>query len=132
MTVPLAYADSGDSSATSMELILGGAAIVAVTALMAFILVLVARSRRHRQAELITLAMVVWSVLTAGSLMWAGQAQVNWSNEYQTRILSGYYDPQNTSDKPKLPWALWTGLGLAYAGLMGWAVSQNNSGPQEA
>jgi hypothetical protein len=126
MSMILAYAESSDSSA-SLELILGGAAIIAVTALLAFILVLLARSRRHRQADIITLAMIVWSILTAGSLMWEGQAQVNWTQEYNSRVMSGYYDPANTSDAPKMPWVLWGGLAVAYVALLAWTVSQKNA-----
>jgi hypothetical protein len=124
----LAYAETADSGSLNLAKILGGLGIVAVAALLAAIVIGVSRSRRHRQAEGIMVATLFWAAITAGSVMYAAAQQLNWSKEYTTRIESGYYDPRDLSDKPKLPVLLWSGLGIAYAALLGWSASQKGDG----
>jgi hypothetical protein len=68
-------------------------------------------------------AALFWGIITAGSAMYTAASRYNWSKEYTVRIDSGYYDPRDTSDKPKIPWVLWSALGIAYAGMVGWALS---------
>ena len=46
----LAYAEQSDSGVTNVELVVGGALILAVTAALAFALIYIARLRDHRQA----------------------------------------------------------------------------------
>jgi hypothetical protein len=126
MYCALAYAESGDPNAMNLVVVLGGLGIVAATFILAFVLILAARARRHRQAEFITVATVFWGLITAGSLMYAGNAQVNWSKENMLRLETGYVDPQDTSDAPRLPWAIWTGLGVAYGTMMAWTLAQKS------
>ena len=76
----------------------------------------------HRYAEFILVAGIFWAIVSAGCLIAYTNARLNWSAEYQLRIESGYGDPQNTSGAPALPVILWSGLGLAYAGLLGWGI----------
>ncbi len=131
MHIALAYAESADpSNAMNLVKVLGGLLIIGATALLVAILIGIARSRAHRQADAILVVALFWALITAGSVMYAGMAHLNWSKEYTERIESGYYDPRDTSDKPKMPWALWSGLGVGYAALLAWSLSQKNAGSQ--
>jgi hypothetical protein len=129
MSCQLAYAESGDPNAMNLLIILGGICIVAATAILAFALILTARARGHRHAEFIMVATVFWALITAGSLMYAGETQLNWSKEYTLRLETGYLDPQDTGDAPRLPWGIWTGLGVAYGAMMAWALLQKRAEP---
>jgi len=128
MFIP-AYADSTDPSSMNLLMILAGAFILAATAALAAIPIFAAKSRRPRQSDLITALTLLWALLTAASLIYSVQAQMSWKTEYTVRLMSGYLDPKDTTDAPKLPWKLWTGLGVTYAGLIGWTVSKRQDGP---
>jgi hypothetical protein len=122
----IASAESSDPNATSLPIVLAGLFILATIAFLAFAVILISRARRHRQAELITVAIVFWAIIAAGSLLWAGERQLDWSKQYNLRLETGYLDPQDTSDAPQLPWALWTGLGVAYGGMLIWSLRQKS------
>jgi heme/copper-type cytochrome/quinol oxidase subunit 1 len=124
MSGVLAYAESGDPNAMNLPMILGGAAIVVVIAVMTFILLAVARSREHRQREFIFVVAIFWALISIGSLFYAGDTQINWSNEQTLRLQTGYGNPQDTTGAPALPWAIWTGLAAAYAAMLIWSISQ--------
>ena len=121
----LAYADSGDPTLNNLQTVVGAVFIVLATLVLATAVIFISRSRRHRQSESIMVAAFFWACITAGSLIYAGQAQLKWSKEYLVRVESGYYDPNNTADAPKLPWTLWGGLGAAYVGMIWWAVAES-------
>jgi hypothetical protein len=123
----LAYAESADLNQTSLALILGGLLIVAAVAILAFALILIAGVRRHRYADLIIVAAIVWGALAAGSGLYAQVSQTNWQKEYTLRLESGYLNPQDTNDAPQLPWKTWTALGLAYGVMVVWAFSQKRA-----
>jgi len=118
----LAYADNSDSSGSNFTIILAGAGIFAAMFLLAAILILVSRRRGHRFAEFILVAGIFWAIISAGCLIAYTNARLNWSAEYQLRMESGYGDPQDTSGAPASPVILWSGLGLAYGGLLGWGI----------
>jgi hypothetical protein len=119
----LAYADTADSGSINLVKVLAGLAILAGCALLVGVIIGVARSRGHRQADGIMVAAVFWGIIMAGSAMYTAAAQYNWSKEYTTRVQSGYYDPRDTSDKPKLPWLAWSGLAVGYAVLLAWSLA---------
>jgi hypothetical protein len=119
----IASAASGDSNATSLPIILAGLFILALIAAMAFAIILISRAKRHRHTESITVAIVFWSLIAAGSLLYAGERQIDWSKQYNMELQTGYLDPQNTEDAPKLPWVLWSGLGAAYIALLAWSLN---------
>ena len=79
--------------------------------------------------SLLGAAAFFWGLITAGSLLYAEQSQMNWSKEYTVRLESGYFDPTDKTDAPKLPWKIWTGLGVAYAAMLMWALSQKRGAP---
>jgi hypothetical protein len=123
----LAYAETADSGMLNLTKALGGLGIVAGVALLSAIVIGISRSRGHRQADGIMAATIFWAMITAGSIIYGAAAQTNWSKEYTARIESGYYDPRDTSDKPKMPWVQWSGLGVAYAGLLAWSISRKSA-----
>ena len=129
MHIGLAYAQVRDSSDMSLIMILAAAVILAATAAAAYVLIHIARRRRHPRTDLLGAAAFFWALLTAGSLLYAEQSQMNWSKEYTVRLESGYFDPTDTTDAPKLPWKIWTGLGIAYGALLMWALSQKPPAP---
>jgi hypothetical protein len=128
----LAYAESGDSSETNLLIVLGGAFVIAVVAAMAFVLIVISRSRGHRRAEVIGVAAIFWTLIAAGSLLYAGVTQINWSKEHQMRLETGYLDPSDTDDSPRLPMETWTGLGVAYVAMLGWSLSRKRAKPRES
>ena len=117
----LGYAQTADSGSINLAKVLAGLFILAACALFVAVVVGLARSRGHRQAEGIMVAAVFWGAIMAGSAMYTASSQYNWSKEYTTRVQSGYYDPRDTSDKPNLPWALWPAMGVGYAALVAWS-----------
>ncbi|MGD0462406.1 MAG: hypothetical protein ABSB74_07945 [Tepidisphaeraceae bacterium] len=127
MCSALAFAESGDPNATNLPIILGGLFILAVIALLAFALIFISRARGHRQTELITVATIFWALAAAGSLLYAGESQMDWSHQYALRLETGYLDPQDTSDAPRLPWGIWSGLGVAYGAMLLWSFSQKHA-----
>jgi hypothetical protein len=129
MPAILAYADSNDPNSMNLVLILGGAGILAVTAILSFALIYLSRARDHRQADLITGIALFWGLIAAGSSLYAMVSQVNWSKEYTLQLESGYLDPTDTSDKPQLPWAIWGGLVIAYGTILLWSLSQKRGEP---
>jgi hypothetical protein len=131
MYCALAVAESGDPNASNLPIVLGGIFILAVIAFLAFVLIFISRSRGHRQTELITTATFFWAIIAAGSLIYAGQAQMNWSKEYMLRLQTGYLDPTDTSDAPRLPWVIWSGLGVAYGAMLIWSLSKKGASPKK-
>ena len=119
----LGYAESNDSS-LDLVMVLGGLFILATISALAFVLILTARKRQHRHAELITVVTFFWAIISAGTLFYAGNAQMKWSKEYSLRLQTGYLDPQNTADAPHFPWALWAGLGVIYIAMLVWSLSK--------
>ena len=123
MCIPLAYAESTDPTSTNLLMILSGAFILAATAALAAVLTFTAKARRPRQSDIITAITLLWALLTAASLLYTVQSQMNWNKEYTLRLESGYLDPKDTADAPKLPWKLWTGLGVTYGATLAWSLS---------
>ena len=122
MAFLLAYAQTADTSDATLHLILYWIGILAAAALLAFVPVAIASSRRHRQAHLVLLASIVWAVLIAGVSMYALQQQFAWIKEYTLRVDSGYYDPQSSAGAPALPLTAWGILTVAYLGLLIWSA----------
>ena len=127
MALELARADLPTSSEWKLVLVLMYLGILAVTGVLVFIPIRVAKRRRQRSAELLTAAAVLWGVLCAGVFLYASTQQLNWSNEQTTLIESGYYDPQDTSAAPKWPWVATAIIAGAYAALIAWSLAPNSA-----
>jgi hypothetical protein len=128
----LAYADNTDNSQANLEMMLLCAVEVAVAGLMIFITMVLTQTRRHKQAEVITAVAIIWGLATIGSLTYTTVRQFKWTQEYNTRLLSGYLDPSDPSqvaDQPQIPWVFWSCLAAVYVLMMLWVYSQKNPPP---
>jgi hypothetical protein len=119
----LAYAEAQDGSYMSSEMVLWGMLIIAGVALAGFVLVYVSRRQKHRGADLVLAGAFFWGIVAAGSLLYVLQSQMNWTKEYTVRIESGYVEPKDLSDKPRVPWGILVGLGVVYLGMGFWVIS---------
>ena len=86
-------------------------------------------ARHHRQTETILAMTVLWALVLAGTVIYSISSQMKWTREQMLRLESGYYDPQDQADAPKKPVTVWAVLGVGYAGLIGWSLSQKNPAP---
>jgi hypothetical protein len=123
----LARADNADPSLSNLILILFCLLTVGVVALLAYVPIRVARGRSHRQVEIITTLMIFWSVANVGLVIKTFLDQQKWFADHQSQILSGYFDPGDESSRPGWPVKTAVGLGVAYCGLLGWAVAFKRS-----
>ena len=129
MALELARADLPTSSDWKLVLVLMYAGILAVTGVLVFIPIRLAKGRRRRPPELLTAAAVLWAVVCAGAFLYASTQQLNWSHEQTTLIESGYYDPQDTSAAPKWPWIGTAIIAGAYAALIAWSLARASAPP---
>jgi len=118
----LAYARNVDSSESNLSIVLLCAGLVIAAAALALIPILMSRSRRHVQSDAVLGLGILCALVTAGVTAHACMQQMKWSDERTLRIESGYYDPQDQSDAPRLPWEIWSALAIAYAGLVLWPM----------
>ena len=123
----LAYADATDSSQINFLILLCGIGLIVVAGILMFIIIFLARSRRHRQGDYLVAAAIFWAILAAASFIYPVVSRLKWSQETTLRLETGYGNPQEQSDAPQLPWLPWLGLGVIYAMLLTWSLSQNNS-----
>jgi hypothetical protein len=114
----LAYAEGPDPTDSNLLFVVVALGIIGAVGLMAAIPATMARRRGHRHREQIVTALLLWAILLAGSAIYAVNAQMKYSKEYNRRLLTGYADPKDVSDQPKPPWALLIGLGVAYGGVL--------------
>jgi cytochrome bd-type quinol oxidase subunit 2 len=120
----LAYADTTDTTQMNLPMVLYCLGGVIVAGILAFLVILLARSRQHRQAETLITAAIFWAVCLIASVAWATVTQLKWSQEYTLRLQTGDVDPTDLSDAPQLPWLIWIILGVVYVLLILWARSQ--------
>ncbi|HEX4123157.1 MAG TPA: hypothetical protein VHY37_00410 [Tepidisphaeraceae bacterium] len=118
-------APAADSNAIIMFvfvclLLMGGVLLLALWPVM------LANRRGGRRSQNVRSAAVVWSLLTWGTAVYALWQHDQWSQTYNQRIMSGYYDaadPYTTQDAPPQPWILWGISGGGYAALLAWSAS---------
>jgi hypothetical protein len=125
----LAYAESTDPTVSNLSTVLACAAIVLVAGVFALVPILIAWSRRHRHSQAIFAVAMLWGMLVSISGGSTVLARMKYSHEHLLQIQSGYYDPQDTSDAPKLPWLTWAGLAIAYGTLVAWPLMRKPRGP---
>jgi len=125
----LANAEGGDPNSANLIIVLVGSGIVVATLIPTFVLILAARVRRHPHEEVITVVLVFWALITAGSLIYAGNAQLSWSKQNAINLEAGYVDPQGDV-APEMPWGLWIGLGAVYAAMAAWTFSHKRGREQ--
>jgi len=129
MSSLLAYADAADQSNPAMAIIAVSSGIVVLSAGLAMVPIGIAWKRRHHQADTIVPLTMLWGLATAAVSIYAYITQTNWAKERLLRIESGYYDPQDNSGAPALPWMLWLILGFAFVLLILWALRGTREPP---
>jgi phosphotransferase system glucose/maltose/N-acetylglucosamine-specific IIC component len=115
----LSYAEGSDTSDSDALLVVIALAILAAVFILIAIPVAMAR-RRSATAEGVLAIMILWGLLSAGSVIYSVNASMAWQKEYTRRVMSGYFDPADQSDRPRSPWILWSVLGVAYMGVLIW------------
>jgi hypothetical protein len=125
----LANAESPDSGDMDLLMALGGLIILGATAFLAFLLIFISRRRSHARADLFPALAFYWAIAAAGSLLYAEVSQMNWSKEYNLLLSSGYFDPQDTTGAPRLPWLIWICLAVAYGAMLVWSFSRQRPAP---
>ena len=118
MIVLLANAEMSDLSGSTWRLILLCLAVLTVVSLLMLAPIVLARRRRHRWVEAITLGSVMWGISTAGTIVGTAFAQFKWAQDRLLLIETGYYAPDNTTDAPAWPWGIWIILALGYCALV--------------
>jgi len=122
MSCLLASAERTNLSSSQWLVILTGLAVLAGVTVLTAVPIGLARRRWGGRGEGVTVAAVFWGVLSAGSVLWYCLAKLQWSEQYQALILSGYYDPRDLSGEPAWPWPLWTLLAVLYCALIAWSL----------
>jgi hypothetical protein len=117
----IASAPISASSDSNVELILISAGLVLVVGLAGFAVVRLAIMRGRKKRDTLLAAVIIWGMLTAGSISYSVMQQMNWSTSYQQQLMSGYGNPDDLSDKPQPPVVLWSILGFGYALMLAWA-----------
>ena len=129
MTRALAYADTTDPTQGNFLILLLCILLIGCVAFMAFLVIFLARSRRHRRADYIMALVIFWALATAGSVAYSADAHLAWAQENTLRLESGYGNPDDVSDVPQTPWKTWLALAAAWGGLISWSMSQKNPPP---
>jgi hypothetical protein len=123
----LLNADGTDYSVSNMTAVLTVAVILLGVAVAAFVPVLIAWSRRSRNSEAVAALALLWALGTTISASTTVLAEMKYSQEHLQQIETGYLDPRDTSDAPRLPWAIWGVLVVGYAGLLAWPMAQRRT-----
>jgi hypothetical protein len=118
MPVWLLNGEKDDLTGSTWIIILIGAVILAVTAVLVVIPMAVANRRRNPSREAVMAAAVLWGLATAWSALSIATAQFKWGHERELLVRSGYYDPATQGDGPGKPWIWWGILAGAYPGLL--------------
>jgi glucan phosphoethanolaminetransferase (alkaline phosphatase superfamily) len=118
----LAYAESVDPTNSNLSTVLTCAVVVLVMGVVALVPVMMAWSRRHRRSDAIMAVAILWGLLASVIVASAVLAKMKFSHEHLLLIQSGYYDPNDVTDVPKLPWLALSGLTVGYVLLLIWPL----------
>jgi hypothetical protein len=113
----LGNADPGETSDTSILLILVALAVLGGTAILAMIPIIGARKRGGRLASGVAFAGVVWGFATVGLGVGLLFGYAKWSRENSVLMLSGYYDA-STAPVFAWHWGWWGVLAAVYVVLL--------------
>ena len=119
--MPLARADSADSTVSNLTTVLACAGIAIGVLVVAIVPVMIGWSRRHRHAEALAAVAALWGLIAAINICKATLDQMNYSRQHLADVESGYWDPNDTSDAPPLPVATWSTLGVGYLAMVTWS-----------
>jgi len=118
----LANAESVDPTVSNLMTVLACIGIILAVGAVAFVPVIIAWRRGHRQSEALMAAAVLWGVLAAVSAISTTLEQMKYSHQHQLLVQSGYYDPNDVTDAPQSPWVTWAILAGGYGVLVLWAA----------
>src|SRR5215469_9454058 len=96
---------------------LGG---IVVSAVMAGLIAVLVRRRRHPNAQPLVGVAMGWGIGAAGSVVYVAITQLSWQKSHALELQSGYGDWKETA--PAYPWPLWMILVAVYVVLLLWAV----------
>lgn len=128
----LASAASADSDGSQLSAILVSLLVIGIVGVMIVIPIAVARRRLLRRAEAVTVVAILWGLLSAGSVIYFWLAELRWSQEYDSLIKTGYYDPQDLSGAPAWPWWQWILLAVTYGALIVYSRSRKCPPPSSS
>jgi hypothetical protein len=131
MSFLLASAERTDLSGSGWSIILMGLAVLVGVTVLTAIPIALARRRGLRRAEGITVGMIFWGVVSAGSVIWACLARMQWAKNYQTNLMTGYADPRDLSNQPAWPWGLWAVLAVVFCAILAGCLAGRPSPPTE-
>jgi hypothetical protein len=123
----LAYADPTDQSNPSIQIVVISAGIALGAVILALLPISIAWKRRHRQSETVVPIGILWGLATAAVCIYAYITQASSAKERMARIMSGYYDPQDNSGAPALPWGIWLLLAAVYIVLIVWSLTSGQA-----
>lgn len=125
----LAYADNVAISADAMLIGVIGLVVFAVAAIVAAAPLVIARRRGILPTQGLIAAVTLWAILVSASVIFSVNASLRWNREYDQRVMSGYFDPQDQSDRPSPPWSLWAAAGATYIALVAWSAAGKRARP---
>jgi hypothetical protein len=132
MPVWLLNGEKGDLTGSTWIVILIGAAILAVTAVLVVVPMALAIRRRNPSREPLMAAAVLWGLATAWSALSIATSEFKWGHERALLVQSGYYDPATKGDGPPKPWVWWGILSSAYPVLLVLAYGRRSGAPPPA
>ena len=104
MIALVAYAERADSGNPDLWLALVCVVFVGIACTLAFVPFAMVRLRNPARKGNVLLAAILWALISAGSGIYLAQSRISWRREYDLRVQSGYYDPQDLTDFPAIPW----------------------------
>lgn len=122
MMLLLANAEPTDLSESQLPVILACLLVIVVAAAMTVIPIAIATRRSHRRMDVVIAAALAWGLAAAASVIYFWLAEIQWSQEYQRMIKTGYFDPQDTSGAPAYPWQQWIVLAAVFVGLIAYTM----------
>jgi ABC-type Fe3+-siderophore transport system permease subunit len=115
----LANAPRWDATQQNMLLVLTCLGGIAVAAVMAGLIAVLARRRKHPNAHPLIGVAIGWAIVATASVAYAAVTQLSWQKSHALELQSGYGDWRETA--PSYPRPLWLILLAVYAALLLWA-----------
>jgi hypothetical protein len=114
----LASAETSASSLDLLVLILEAMGVIAGVAIAAAVPLFVMTGRRAVRSGFLAPVCLLWALAVGGYWLYLLFARYQWNVEYQKLVMSGYFDPANTSSEPGASPLLILALAVGYAGLI--------------
>jgi hypothetical protein len=115
----LAKANWSDEPGANLVQMMTWLVLIAAVAIAAFLPFRLAIAGGRRRGEGLTALIVLWALIAAFSGIQTSMARSRWSQDYQIRLQSGYYDPADPHNvPPPRPWKTWAALAGGYAALI--------------